>query len=140
MTKKYYNKDEFKITYIIPTVNNKIKKIKIKKNPKIFEKKIYLDKIQKYFKIQNNFQDRLGHIIHLNEKKFNVLKQYKIIYKKLFKSYFYLNFLISFFKLIKILFISLLLVAILSCGPLPYKFEFNKNFNFFYWIIVKVFG
>ena len=78
--KKTIKENEYKITYIIPTLNKKIKKIKIKQSNDILEKKIYSNKLSKYFKLQNNFEDRLGHLIHKNEKKFDISKQYKIIY------------------------------------------------------------
>ena len=78
--KKTIKENEYKITYIIPTLLIKKKKIKIKQSNDILEKKIYSNKLSKYFKLQNNFEDRLGHLIHKNEKKFDISKQYKIIY------------------------------------------------------------
>lgn len=79
--KKKFDKSEYKIKYLIPTENKKIKQINISKSKKILEKKIYRDKLLKYAFIKNNFEDRIGHLIFKNKSDIKINKEYKIIYK-----------------------------------------------------------
>jgi hypothetical protein len=79
--KKRFDKDEYKIHYLIPDKDKKIKKIIISKCSKIIKQDLYNDKIKKFIYIKNNFEDRIAHIIYKNEKNFNIKKRYQIIYE-----------------------------------------------------------
>jgi len=78
---KEFNGSEYKIQYLIPNANKRIKKIHINKSKKILETKIYRDKLMNYSYIKNNFEDRIGHIIFKNKNNYKINKDYKFIYK-----------------------------------------------------------
>ena len=78
--KKNFKNIECVIFYIIPKSNKKIKNVKFKRINGICETKIYKDKLINFLKIQNNFEDRIGHIIYKDKKISNINSYYKINY------------------------------------------------------------